>query len=108
MGAGEFQLRKALTRIALCENRVQMFQNLSSIRLDTEPTERRRPDKTETYVSQSRIDALESLNSAKYDFTKLIQLCRELNSALEADAFYSIAMYPFGDPIPLLTSSRGA
>jgi hypothetical protein len=47
----------------------------------------------EPYVSLSRIAALESLPSHNWDYSKLIQLCKELNTVTAAgDCHYSTAM----------------
>lgn len=42
-------------------------------------------------VDLSRIAELESIDSVEYDFSKVIQLCIELNSAYKSNCFYSVA-----------------
>ena len=48
--------------------------------------------KAEPYVSAQRIEELRSLKSKRYDVTRLIRLCEELNAAYGADLYMSIGM----------------
>lgn len=44
------------------------------------------------FINQSRIQQLESIKSNSFDFTKLVQLCNELNNAFSTHSFYSCGM----------------
>jgi len=44
------------------------------------------------FVNPNRIEQLKSLESTDFDLVKLVQLCRELNTAFSTDCFYSCGM----------------
>jgi hypothetical protein len=44
------------------------------------------------YVASMRIEGLQSLGSGKWDYSKLIKLCTELNTANERECHYTMAM----------------
>jgi SAM-dependent methyltransferase len=44
------------------------------------------------YIDPSRIDELRSLSDKKFDLTKLIRLCEELNLCYSHDCFFAVAM----------------
>ncbi len=46
----------------------------------------------EAYVSPERIESLAAISSARFDYSKLAQLCRELNVAHEHECYYAVAM----------------
>ncbi|MBI4487902.1 MAG: hypothetical protein HY694_02350 [Deltaproteobacteria bacterium] len=48
--------------------------------------------KADSYVSAHRIEELRSLKAERYDVTRLIRLCEELNAAYDADLYISIGM----------------
>lgn len=45
---------------------------------------------TGVYISQSRIDELETIQSEKFDLNKLLQICKELNSNFREENIFSI------------------
>lgn len=45
-----------------------------------------------TYVDPTRLSALESLESKQWDFTRLIELCREINVAAASQCHFSTVM----------------
>lgn len=47
---------------------------------------------TENYVNLDRIIELKSLTSSKFDFTKLIRLCEELNSSYSKGNYFAVGM----------------
>ena len=44
------------------------------------------------YVDQTRIDQLNAIRSEKYDLTRLIELCRELNVCYANESYLAVAM----------------
>jgi hypothetical protein len=48
--------------------------------------------KADPYVSAQRIEELHSLKAERFDLTRLIQLCKELNAAYDDDSYMSIGM----------------
>ena len=44
------------------------------------------------YIDQKRIKDLETISTNKFDLTRLIQLCREINSSHRSKSYMSIAM----------------
>lgn len=44
------------------------------------------------YILPSRIDEIRAINSSKYDFSRLIAICEELNSAILNKCYFSIGM----------------
>jgi hypothetical protein len=61
-----------------------------------------------TYVDLVRITQIEGLQSKQWDFAKLGQLCRELNTAHQGDSHYATAMLvrAITDHVPPLFSQR--
>lgn len=45
-----------------------------------------------SYVSPSRISELKQIKSNDYDLTKLVQYCKELNTAFDSESYLSVAM----------------
>tara|TARA_E500000318_G_scaffold111845_1_gene132118 strand:+ start:680 stop:1420 length:741 start_codon:yes stop_codon:yes gene_type:complete len=50
------------------------------------------PDGTKPYVSSDRLSALQALDDSKWDFTRLVELCREINVAAANHCHLSTAM----------------
>ena len=50
------------------------------------------PPAPEPYVNRARIAMIEGLSGGKFDFAKLAQLCKELNTAHASDSHYSVGM----------------
>ena len=48
--------------------------------------------KSHALVDPSRIEELKQLNTEKFDFSKLIRLCEELNISFATDSYFSAAM----------------
>ncbi len=60
------------------------------------------------YVDLARITQIERLRSQQWDFAKLGQLCRELNTAYQGDSHYATAMLvrAITDHVPPLFGQR--
>jgi hypothetical protein len=50
------------------------------------------PRQDAAYVDQARLAELQALSSAKYDLTRLVRLCEEVNIAWAASAYHATAM----------------
>lgn len=58
----------------------------------------------ETFIEPNRINGLKSIQSPNWDFSKLIQLCEELNDCYSRENYFAVAMLARGimDHIPPL------
>lgn len=77
--------------IELCENHGDMFDQFSAVKMQIKGDEE--ADQYEGhYVSQNRIDEISQAQSSDFDLSKLIQLCKEANTAYRHGCFLSLAM----------------
>ena len=44
------------------------------------------------FIDPSRVEELKKLRSTKFDFSKLIRLCEELNAAFASGSYFAVAM----------------
>jgi hypothetical protein len=66
--------------------------HLFNTQVPTKETKNRAGLHDEYFVDPTRIEHLKSLGSAKFDLSKLIELCNELNRCWESGSFLAVAM----------------
>jgi hypothetical protein len=66
--------------------------NRHKLRLRSAPMNTATRTSKPPYVDMKQIVELRSIETAKWDFSRLVQLCRELNAAHEGDNYLTIAM----------------
>ena len=60
------------------------------------------------FIDPSRVDELKNLHSTKFDFSKLIRLCEELNAAFAIGSYFAVAILgrALVDHVPPIFSQR--
>lgn len=74
------------------ENQVAILQSLESTANHSPGPAQTSPVAPSAYVEASRIDQLRSVSCERFDLSKLIQLCDELNRCYASDCFLAVAM----------------
>jgi len=79
--------------IRLCEDRSDLFERLGTLHVDVKSGNKStRVKRDELFVAEERIGQLRELHSTKWDFTKLVELCEELNIAAQNQCYLAVAM----------------
>jgi len=78
--------------VASAAMRIRSAQSQIERAAKPQPAAQQHNEHRGTYVSIERINQLAALNSSRFDYAKLAQLCRELNVVYEKDCHFAVAM----------------
>lgn len=74
------------------KGRIIEFKEEGDVQIETVSSGISATGKQAYYVDPSRLEELRTLKSPKYDLSKLVRLCEELNTTSNDECYYSIAM----------------
>lgn len=103
MGFDGIVYRITQAGVSLCEDQRSLFDELSVVRGNVQQENEEHSeslgesdDGVREYVASSRIEQLRSVTSSKFDFSRTIKLCEELNVAYANGCYLTVGMQARG------------